>query len=108
MKELLSLMGLARKANMLSLGFDAVKTAAEKGRAKVVFLARDLSPNTERRIRFYLSKIGVPSLCLDADMEEFEAALGKKVGIVSIDDTGFAERAIELLKAQNGRRTPLC
>lgn len=107
MNEILSLLGLARRANMLSVGFDAVKASADKGRAKAVLFARNLSPNTQKRIRFYLSKNGIPSLCLDADMEEMESALGKKVGVVSINDTGFAERAIKLFEAQNGRRTQL-
>lgn len=107
MNELLSLLGLARRANMLSAGFDAVKLAAEKGKAKAVFFARNLSPNTEKKIRFYLSKNGIPSLFLNADMDELESALGKKVGIVSINDTGFAERAIQLYSAQDERRTQL-
>lgn len=107
MNELLSLLGLALRAKMLSIGFDSVKDSTESGKARLVFFAQDLSPKTEKEARFFLSKKGIPSFTLEANINELGQALGKKVGIVSINDTGFAKRAEQLYKAQNGRRTQL-
>ena len=102
-EQLLSLLGLVRKAGLLSLGFDSVKEAAQSRKAEIVFLANDLSPKTEKEAKFFLNKTNTRLLKLSATIDDFEHALAKRVGIISINEIGFAKKAEMLCKAQNER-----
>ena len=50
-ERLLSFLGIARKAQRLSMGADAAKESLQKGKARLVLLAGDLSPRSERNAR---------------------------------------------------------
>ena len=58
-KRLLSLLGLARRANRLSLGSDPAEEALRKGQARLVLLAEDLSQHTAGGVRFAAEEAGV-------------------------------------------------
>ena len=49
--QVLSLLGIARRAGRLSLGHDAVDEALKKREAKLILLARDVSARRHRRRR---------------------------------------------------------
>ena len=86
MNRLLNLLGIARKAGKLALGFTAVSQAVQRGRAVLVLLAADTSPSTkekmERLCRRY--QVGVYYV---ADRNELGRALGKEsqavIGLLS-------------------------
>ena len=90
--KLLNLLGIARRAGHTVIGFDAVKAAILTGRARLVLLAADCSPKTEKELRFVATDSPCPILNLSADKAAVAAALGlqKPVAAVATDDRGFA------------------
>lgn len=92
--KLLGLLGLARKAGKLALGFDETVSEAKKGKARCVIISPDISPKTEKELRYHLSDVRINILKSPLD---FGMAVGKAVRVVAINDAGFAKRAAELL-----------
>ena len=95
--KLLSFLGLARRAGRLSLGFDAAVGALEDGRSQLILTASDLSPRSRTGIACTAQELGVAVLELRQSMDEISMALGKRTGIVSIDDAGFAKKTRTLM-----------
>ncbi len=95
----LSRLGIARRANLLAVGTEAVKTALQKRKAHLVVLAQDISAKSEKELR-YLAAGRVPVLRLEAQLEEVGAAIGVRAGILAVTDEGMA-RAITLATQQS-------
>ena len=95
-QKLLSLIGIARKAGRLSLGNDAAIEAIREGKARLVILAKDLSPRTARGIQFAAEEEGVLWIKALETMDEISMALGKRTGIVAVNDAGFAKKLAAL------------
>lgn len=90
--KLAGLLGIARRAGHILIGFDAVRAALLAGRTRLILLASDCSPKTEKELRFAGKSTPCPILCAGATKEELAAALGlqKPVAVVATDDSGFA------------------
>ncbi len=86
----LSRLGLARRANLLAVGTEAVKTALQKRKAHLVLLAQDISAKSEKEFQ-YLSGGKVPVVRLSADLETVGAAIGIRAGILAVTDEGMAK-----------------
>ena len=52
----LTLLGFAAKANKLSYGFDAVRTALSQNKSKLVLVANDVSPKSQKEVMFFGDK----------------------------------------------------
>ena len=91
-KKLLSLLGIARRAGRLSLGFDAAADAMQNNQCRLLLLANDLSERTVRSITRTAQQTDTRMIVLDIPMETLGAAIGKLTGIVSVNDKGFAEK----------------
>lgn len=102
MDKLLSLLGLARRAGRMSLGFDAVCSSVGKNESKLILAARDVSEGTMRKLRNHLSESEINIREMPFGMDAINAAIGKPVRLVSINDSGFAKRINELLDNGNG------
>lgn len=89
--RLLSMLGLARKARRLALGFDAAREAARSGQAALLAAASDVSDKTWKNLRYEAGSAGVPAVRLLAGMEELGRACGKKAGVFAVTDEGFAK-----------------
>lgn len=90
--KILTLLGFASKAGKLSYGFDAVKTAITQGKSKLVLMANNVSPKSQKEVTFYGDKRGINPVILDAyDMETLSHAVGRKCGIISVNDNSFAD-----------------
>ena len=87
---------MCRKAGQLQMGFDAMKEALSAGKAKAVIIAADVSPKTEKEARFFADKSGVPAKKTDTSLDEIYQALGKRAGILTICDDGFAKKALDI------------
>ncbi len=96
MNKLLSLMGIARRAGRLSLGNDAAVDSVRQGEARLVILASDLSPRTAGGIRNAAEQEEVAVVQIGATMDEISMALGKRTGIVAVNDAGFAKKMYAL------------
>ena len=96
-RKLLSFLGLCRRAGRLSLGYDAAVSAMEGGQSKLILFCPDLSARSRRGILQTASAYEVEALELSESMQEIESALGKRAGIVSINDCGFAKKTRMLI-----------
>ena len=95
--KIFGLLTICRKAGRLVTGFDMTAEAMAEGKTALVMLASDISPRTEKEIRFFAEKKNVNVLKSDISMDEIGSALGKRTGIIAVCDEGFAKRFAELL-----------
>ncbi|MCH5192457.1 MAG: ribosomal L7Ae/L30e/S12e/Gadd45 family protein [Oscillospiraceae bacterium] len=96
MNKLLGLLTMCRKAGKLQMGFDAMKEALAGGKAKAVVIAADVSPKTEKEARFFADKSGVPVRKTGTTLDEIFMGLGKRAGVLTICDEGFAKKALSI------------
>lgn len=92
MDKRLNLLGLAKRAARLTVGFDAALTAVKDGSAALIVFAADLSEKTLKEWRFATANHTVPMQTVPCSKREIGAALGagREVGIVAVCDEGFA------------------
>ena len=95
----LNLLGIARRAGHIAIGFDAVKALLNSGRAQVILLAADRSAKTEKELRYTAQSSPCPIRVLTADKEALAHALGlqKPVAVAATDDRGFAAAMLKHL-----------
>lgn len=98
--KILSLMGLCRRAGKITLGNDAVIDSINKRKAKLVITASDLSKRTEKGILMTAHQNNIKVLCAGRTKDQMGDALGKYCAVVTIDDSGFAKKLIELINSQ--------
>ncbi len=93
MNKTLSLLGLARKAGKICVGFDACKEAMEnkKRKPEIIVLASDVSEKTKKNIMFYGDKEKVEVVSAKFNMEETQNLFRKKVGVIGVLDKDFAK-----------------
>ena len=94
--RMLSLLGLVRKAGRLSFGNDAACKAALSGGCALILFSSDLSPRTVRAVREAAGRKNVKTAALRATMDEIEKAIGKRTGVLAVNDTGFAKKLLAL------------
>lgn len=94
----LSALGFARKAGKLTGGFRAVADAVKKGRSHMVIVASDISPKSEKEIRFF-AKDKIPAVRVDITAGELCKATGIKAGIFSISDQGFSDMFLKCISS---------
>ena len=96
----LNLLQFAAKAGKLSYGTHATEWAIERGNAKLVCAAKDISEKTVKELKFKALKSGIPVWILEnTDSEALSAALGKRCGIVAVNDPSFSKAIIEKLES---------
>ena len=96
-EKLLHLLGIARRAGRLDLGTEAVRDAVRKHRAALVLLASDVSPRTASNTSSSAQQAGIPARTIRPTMNEVEAALGKRAGVIAVNDMGFAKKLLALI-----------
>ena len=99
MNKLMSLLTICRKAGQLELGFDPMKEALSGGKAQAVIIACDISPKTEKEVRFFADKKKIPVVKSEISIDDAYRGLGKKAGIFTVCGSGFAEKALSILKS---------
>ncbi len=92
MDKVLTLLGFARKAGRLSFGMDTAVSAIKSDKSKLIVAAGDVSEKSLKEISFFADKKNIPLISLEnTDMEILSKAVGKKCGIISVNDSSFAE-----------------
>lgn len=99
--QLLSLLGLMRRAGKLALGFDAAVASGQCGQAKLILTASDISPKSAKELEFALSDTAAHVERTKYTQQDFAEAIGRAVKIIAIEDSGFAKKAKSLLEAQS-------
>jgi len=98
----LSLLGLARRAGKISLGFDSSVGSAIKKESALILTTKDISPKSMKELRYALTQCQVDIFEIPYDIDDMRSAVGKAVRIVSVNDGGFAAQARQLLNAVKG------
>ena len=94
----LNLMQFAAKAGRLSYGTHATEWAITSGKAKLVCAANDISAKSVKELNFKASKTGIEVRVLEnTDTEKLSEALGKKCGIIAVNDESFSKAILENL-----------
>lgn len=86
---------MCRKAGKLLLGFDAVKDALKQKQVKCILLAEDVSPKTEKEIRYFAGEIPVRKMPLQ--MDALKQFFRKRTAVFGICEDGFAAKLLTLL-----------
>lgn len=73
------------------MGFDAVveEMASPKSKAAGLILAEDISPKTDKEIRFMAEKYRCEVITAPFSMDEAAEALGKRAGVILVLDKGL-------------------
>lgn len=95
-QKILNLLTMCRRAGQLVLGADAVKDDIASGRVMCVICAEDLSPKSEKEIRFFAESKGVPIIKSEVTMDDMLNFLGRRAGIAGVCTEGFAKQFIKL------------
>ncbi|MBQ2061086.1 MAG: ribosomal L7Ae/L30e/S12e/Gadd45 family protein [Oscillospiraceae bacterium] len=92
MEKILSMIGLAKKAGRAEIGEEPVGAAARAKKARLILLASDAAPSSQRRAASFAQAGSTVLLTIPADKERLGAALGRtSVAMAAITDIGFAE-----------------
>lgn len=92
------MLGFASKAGKLSYGFEASILSVKKKTSKLLVVAEDISPKSCKECAFFAEKFSVRCEILEGiDIITLSNAVGKKCGIISVNDNGFAEACIKAL-----------
>ncbi len=89
--KFLALLGFAAKSGNLSFGADSVKESLKRRKAKLVIVAKDISEKSRKEVGFFAAKSETPVLDVNYDIAALSHATGKKGGILSVNEIGFAK-----------------
>lgn len=90
-KKILSLLGFAAKAGSLSYGFGAVTDMIKASKAFLVLIAEDISAKSCKEVFYFSNKYNIKAITLNGiDINAVTNAVGRKCGIISVNDKGFA------------------
>lgn len=105
--QVLSLMGVAKKAGKITVGHDAVSDSIKKHKSELVIIASDLSSRSKQDMEQLTKKNRVKLSEVKIKMNDMYKAVGNRTGIVSINDKGFAKKMTDILKWLNEFRKDL-
>lgn len=92
----LNLLTICRKAGRMVPGFDPAKEEIVSGRAKGVFITKDISPKTEKEVLFFCGRKNITVTKTDFTMEDIQKAVGRRAGVLAVCDEGFAKSLVRL------------
>lgn len=96
---LLSLLGLARRAGKIVIGFESLKESFESGKVYLAVCAQDISPKTFKEVNFFAEKSKNDQLSvikLEQNRDEISNAIGTSAATLGICDQGFAKKILQL------------
>jgi hypothetical protein len=85
--NILTTLGLCKRAGKIITGFDAVVTDIQKSAG--IIITSNLSEKTKKEINYHCTKHNKKITEINHTMNEIESVLGKKTGIISILDEGL-------------------
>ena len=98
----MSMLGLARRAGRLSMGHDTVLDSIKKNKSELIIFSCDISQRLIDEISAASERYmkALPCVKISESMEEIHIALGYKAGVISVNDTNFANRLLELINQE--------
>lgn len=98
--KVLSMLGLARRADKLSMGHDMALKSLLSKKAKMILFASDTSDRLKREFQTAIDKNGidVPLFMPDISISEIHYSCGYKAGVITVNDENFSKKIITLLQ----------
>ena len=92
--KFLQMLGIAKRARLLSEGHDVCVDAIKKGRACMCLFANDASERLIREFETLIqnSKRNVPIKRLTYSMNDIGVALAYRTAVITVNDEGIANR----------------
>ena len=104
MEQILSMIGLAKKAGRVEIGEEPVGAAARARKARIILLASDAAPASARRAASFAQTGSCLLLTVPAHKDALGRALGRaSVAMAAVTDIGFADAIVRKLAALDGR-----
>lgn len=76
------------------------RTSINKGKAKLIIVASDVSEKSQKEIKFSSSNKDIRVITLEGiTIETVSDAVGRKCGIISVNDSGFADAILMAIVA---------
>ncbi len=101
-KKILTLLGFAAKSGNLSYGMQATKYSVLGKKAKLVLISYEISEKSRKEMAFVCEKCAVECVILEEfDINTVSAAIGRKCGILSVNDKQFASSVLKTLQGGN-------
>lgn len=98
MNNMLSMLGLAKKAGRVEIGEEPVGAAARAHDARLILLASDAADNTLRRARHFAEAGACLLTQIPATKDELGSAVGRtSCAMLAVTDIGFADAVAKKL-----------
>ena len=105
MGQMLSMLGLAKKAGRVEIGEEPVGAAARAKKARVILVAQDAGPSSQRRAFSFAEAGACLCLTVPADKDALGRALGRtSVAMCAVTEIGFAGAVVKKLAAMDPER----
>ena len=103
--QMLSMLGLAKKAGLVEIGEEPVGAAARAKKARVILVAQDAGPSSQRRAFSFAEAGACLCLTVPADKDALGRALGRtSVAMCAVTEIGFAGAVVKKLAAMDPER----
>jgi len=102
-RQIISIISLCKRAGKLIMGFDVVKEAAEKAQICLILTVSDISPKSYKEIVRVAQMNNVTILSIPVIMDEIFYNVGKRAGILAINDRGLANKLIDTLELYDNK-----
>lgn len=99
MADITGTLSVCRRAGMLTCGTDEVKSSCRRKEARLVLMTSDFSERSKRDISDLCERLGINAVTISQSMDDIGYAVGKRFGVMSVSDKGFAEAILKKLKA---------
>lgn len=101
--KILTLLGFAAKARRLSFGNSAVLWAVKTNKSQLAVISGEISEKSRKEVQYHAEKNNIKTIVLKGiDIKTVSDAVGKNCGIISVNDSGFADAILENYEAIKG------
>ena len=91
-------MGFASKAGKLSYGMNSTTETIKRGKSQLAVLSSEVSAKSQKEINFHSKNNNVRVIILDdCNIQTLSEAVGKKCGIISVNDISFADGILKAM-----------
>lgn len=93
--KILTLLGFCKKAGKLIAGTEKVTELIKKGGPCLVMLSQDISPKTEKELKYHASGTNAVFIRLQFDRETVAHATKTTAGVLATADEGFSKAILQ-------------
>lgn len=97
MSDIKGTLSICRRAGKLIGGMDEVKASCRKKESQCVLITSDFSEKSRSEIAFECERTKTPMLDIPDTMFDIAETVGKRYGVMSVTDKGFAKAIMKKL-----------